>query len=353
MKKIFILLFGLVLAFALTACGGNSETPEAAGDAPAESGTPTYQWKFALDETQNSNQDMMAQVFKQIVEEKSNGAIQLDIYYLGQLGDGDDQGELIQNGAIDLGMIATGATGTLVPESNIFSLHYIFPSDLTKAKEFLRNSEVINGPIAEAFDAKNMHVIGWLDEGFMQWTNSVRPITEPADFNGLKMRVMAAPVITATYEAYGASPTSIAFSELYSALSLNMADGETNPYEIIENMKFYEVQTYLSEGNSDLYVAPVVVNRDLWESLPEDIQNLLLESMQEAYTQYDELHFAAIEEAKAALQENGMELNIVSEENIAEFQELARQADSEFYSIGGESAEQLLADFLAEAEQYK
>lgn len=350
MKKLLVLMLGILLVLGLAGCGSGNDAQDAeATDANAV----TYQWKFALDETQNSNQDMLAQVFKQLVEEKSNGAIQLDIYYLGQLGDGDDQGELIQNGAIDLGMIATGATGTMVPESNIFGLHYIFPADLAKAKEFLRNSEVINGQIADAFDAKNMHVIGWLDEGFMQWTNSVRPITSPEDFKGLKMRVMSAPLITTTYKAYGADPVSIPFSELYSSLSLNMADGQTNPYEIIENMKFYEVQKYCSEGNSDLYVAPVVFNKDLWESLPEDIQTLLLEAMQESYALYDEQHYAAIDKAKAALEDNGMELNVVDAGNIAKFQELARTADTEFYKVGGDSAEQLLKDFLAEAEQYK
>jgi C4-dicarboxylate-binding protein DctP len=352
MKKFLVLLFSIIFLFSITACGGTDDNTEnQAGN--ENSSSPTYQWKFALDETQNSNQDMMAQIFKKIVEEKSNGAIQLDIYYLGQLGDGDDQGELIQNGAIDIGMIATGATGTMVPESNIFGLHYIFPNDLTEAKEFLRNSEVINGPIAEAFDTKNMHVIGWLDEGFMQWTNSKHPINSPADFKGLKIRVMGAPIITETYKAYGASPASIPFSELYSSLSLNMIDGQTNPYEIIENMKFYEVQKYCSEGNSDLYVAPVVINKDLWESLPEEIQNILLESMQESYALYDEQHFAAIDSAKQALEDYGVEINIVPEEGIQEFQKLARQADSEYYAIGGDSAEQLLADFLAEAEQYK
>ncbi len=345
MKKLLCLLCAVLLMLSVTACTGNNEDSD-------EDATVSYDWKFALDEAQGSNQDVYAQIFKELVEEKSDGRIKLDIYFLGQLGDGSNQGELIQNGAIDLGFMAAGAAGSMVPESNIFSMHYIFPSDLQKAKQFLIESKTINETISAAYESKNMHVIDWMDEGFMQWTTSTNPITASDGFKGVKMRVMSAPIITATYKAYGANPVAIPFSELYSALSLNMADGQTNPVEIIEQMKFYEVQNYLTISNSDLYVASLIFNKDLWDSLPEDIKGILLEAVEETRPLY------AIEQEKMSdsaidiLKENGMEVNELSKEVTDEFRELAKKAVDEFYKVGGDNAEQVYESFIEEVKNY-
>ena len=346
MKKSLSIILALLMLLSLSACG-----PKDSNNANGNN-AESYTWKFALDEAKGSNQDIYAQIFKEVVEEKSQGRIKLDIYYLGQLGDGADQAELIQNGAIDLGFMATGAAGTMVPEANLFSMHYIFPDDLDKAKQFLAESTVLNETMAQAYESKNMHVIDWMDEGFMQWTNSVRPITSPQDIRELKMRVMSAPIITATYRAYGADPVTIPFADLYSGLSLHNADGQSNPVEIVEQMKYYEVQSYLSIGNSDLYVASLTFNKDLWDSLPQDIQDIINVSVAETRPLYTAEQKAMSDAALTALTNAGMQVNYLSDDAVAEFRALAATAAESFYDIGGNNAEEIYKAFLEEVSQY-
>ena len=355
MKKLIAGLLFTMMLLTLAACSSTPGTaPNETGTAPTEGSTQqqTYNIKFALDEPQGSCQDVYALKFKELVEAKSEGRVTLQIFYLGQLGSGTSQAELIQNGTVEFGFISCGDVGAMVPEGNIFGMPYIFPSNLEKAKEFLYNSEVINTTIVNCFGEKNLHVIDWLDEGYMQWTNSVRPITSTADMKGVKMRVMAAPILTAAYRAYGADPVTIPITELYSALQLNMAEGQVNPVEYIENMKYYEVQKYLTLANSDFYVASLQFNKDYWGKLPEDIQNIFLEAVQETRPYYAAEQRKLIDAATVNLKEYGMEVNELSDEAVADFRELAKGAVETFYEVGGENAKQLYADFVAEAELY-
>lgn len=348
-KQMAALVLSVVMLLTLVACGNQpAADPSNEGAQPQE----TYDIKFALDEIQNSTQDIYALKFKELVEEKSDGRINLQIFYLGQLGSGASQAELIQNGTVELGFISCGDVGTMVPEGNIFNMPYVFPTDLTKAKEFLREGKVINETIKAAFEEKNLHVIDWLDEGFMAWTTSTHPITSPADMKGLKMRTMASPILTSTYKAYGADPVTIPITELYSALQLNMAEGQVNAPDYIENMKFYEVQKYMSVGYADFYVASLQFNGDYWKSLPEDIQNIFLEAAKETQPYYDAQQKILLDNAYEHLADFGMEINTLDEAAIADFRALAKNAVGAFYEVGGSNAEQLYADFTAESESF-
>jgi len=312
-----------------------------------------YTWKFAIDETQNSLQDHYAQIFKKIIEEKSNGEIKLNIYYLGQLGDSSEQVELLQMGGIDLALTAAGAVATLVPESNLFLMHYLFPSDLTKAKELLHSSKAINEKIATAFEKKNLVALDWMDEGYMQWTAN-RPIRTPDDFKGLKMRVMAAPIITDTYEAYGANPVYIPFSELYSALQLKMADGQTNPIDTIELMKFYEVQDYLMISNSDMYVAAFCMNKQLWESLPQEFKQLISDVVKEVQPLYTVEQTKYVNEKTDKILKGGtMKIIKLTEEEKTQFADIASTTWNKYLEVGGPNAKDILDTFLEEVKHYK
>lgn len=123
----------------LTGCGSEEE---AAGDGAAET-QEAITWTFAHEEVQGSVQDRYAQKFKEAIEAKTDGAVKIDVYPVGQLGDGANQVELLQNGAIQLGINNPGSVGTLVPETNLFSLHFLLPSDMDKAHELVNNSEAM------------------------------------------------------------------------------------------------------------------------------------------------------------------------------------------------------------------
>jgi tripartite ATP-independent transporter DctP family solute receptor len=113
------------------------------------------------------------------------------------------------------------------------------------------------------------------DNGFRQTTTSTKPITSPADFDGMKLRVPPAPLWTSMFKAFGAAPTTINFNETYSALQSKVVDGQENPLAIIDTAKLYEVQSFCSTTNHMWDGFWFLANRRNWEALPKDIQDIV------------------------------------------------------------------------------
>ncbi len=346
-KKALLLSLTLLLLFALTGCGGGGDTQQE-GQNGAEA---SYNWKFVLGESTGSPQEYYANLFKDKIAQLSGGKVNVTIYTVGQLGSGGDQGELIQSGAIEMGFLPVGDAGSMIPESNLLSLHYIFPSDTEKAKEFMANSQVLKTDLPEAFAAKGLQVIDWLDEGYNVWTGN-RPLQTPADFKGFKMRTMASQIIMDSFAAYGANPVNIAYSELYSALQLKMADGQTNPFEEILNMKFYEVQSDCTVANADVFMAALVVNKDLWAGLPEEAKGWFQQAVQEVSPDYNAHQQKMADEAVKELEANNVTVTYLTDEEISTFRELSKKAYDSYYQVGGPNAKALLDKFLEEAKAY-
>ena len=110
------------------------------------------------------------------------------------------------------------------------------------------------------------------DNGFRQTTTSTKPIVSPDDFRGMKLRVPVSPLWTSMFKAFDASPASINFNEVYSALQTKIVDGQENPLAIISTAKLYEVQKYCSLTNHMWDGFWFLANRRAWESLPEDVR---------------------------------------------------------------------------------
>lgn len=114
----------------------------------------------------------------------------------------------------------------------------------------------------------------------MNWTSN-KPLKTLDDFSGFKMRTMQSPLIISSYKAYGANPTAVPFSDVYSSLQLNMIDGQENPIFYIEHNNLHEVQDYLTLSRHAIYVAATAINPDFYDSLPSDIQQAILDTVDE------------------------------------------------------------------------
>src|SRR5690606_11492836 len=123
---------------------------------------------------------------------------------------------------------------------------------------------------------KGLRFLAAFSEGFMAWT-AHKPLRKPADFAGLRFRVMTSPLLVAAYEAYGARPTPLPYSEVYSALQLRMIDGQVNPVFAIQEMSFYEVSSALTLANHASFVTTVAANPSFVEGLAPPRQALLAE----------------------------------------------------------------------------
>ena len=352
MKKSILGILSLVLILALlVGCGGGNNSGSKDTGPSNNSGQETYHWRFAHEENNGSVQDVYVKKFVEVLEEKSNGRIKIDIYPVGQIGDATQQAELLQNGGLEFAMVSPGNTGTLVPENQLFSLHFLFSDNMDINKEVLKTSKALNEMLSEKYLEKNIKVLSYWTEGTMEWTTN-KPVNTPDKWKGLKFRTMPSPMIVAAYEAYGANPTPVPYMEVYSGLQLNMIEGQENPLFAIEEMKFYEVQEYLTLASPSLYVTCTCVNPDFFNSLPEDIQQMILETAEElndfAFEVQAELNGSALDKIKAA---SDIEIVYLTEEERAMFREAAMSAYDVYKDMVGEDGAKILDTLIKEVEE--
>lgn len=351
MKKIIALVLSFILLTSLAS--GCASKPAQSGDAnatPASAEEKTYTWRFAHEEIDGSVQDLYVKRFKEIIEEKSNGKVKIEIYPVGQIGDATQQCELLQNGGIEFGIVSPGNTGTIVPENQLFSLHFLFNDNMDKNAEIFKTSKALNEALSAKYLKKSIKVLAYWTEGAMQWTSS-KPVNTPDKWKGFKMRTMPSPMIVAAYEAYGANPTPVPYMEVYSGLQLNMIEGQENPLFAIEEMKFYEVQKYLTLASSNLYVTTTACNPDFFNSLPADMQKMIVDTVDEirdySFEIQAELNGAALDKIKAASDIPIIELTA---EERAAFREASRKAYDRYAEMVGADGKKILDQLIEEVK---
>lgn len=213
--------------------------------------------------------------FKEEVEKNSDGRIAINIRPAAQLG-GDV--EIIEQTQMNLVQIAIPPTGNLAnfdQKMFLFDLPYLMPNE--EAMKRVLDGEV-GREILDGLEKSNLKGINYWGAGFRNMTNNIRPITKPDDLKNIKMRVLQAPTVMATYRTYGANPTAMAFTEVYNGLQQGVIEGQENPYANIDSMKFYEVQKYMTLTHHTYHTYAAVMNKAAWESLPDDLQTVMQEA---------------------------------------------------------------------------
>ena len=249
-------------------------------------------------------------------------------------------------------LAAACATGSLVPESNVFGVHYLFPdTGIEDVQTFLDNSKGVD-LVEEAFAENNLHTLGWTSEGYNLWCMKDK-ITTPEQFQGYKMRTMPAPIYTAFYSAYGANCTTVAFSETYSALQLNMVSGISNPIAVDYSTKYHEVTDYLIDAGQDLYIFGTFINMNVWDGLSQEQQTMIQDAVKEANTNYNEtyLESSTIELTQKFI-DSGVESVVLTPEERQAFKDIAMANwDSAYGDLYGDRAKQILDILKQEIEE--
>ena len=344
MKKKLTKIFALVLSFAmmlsLAACGGSSSSDDAAADGEMKS----YNWKLSHEENDGELEDIFADYFAERLKENSGGKINLQVFTVGTLGDSSDLVELTKTGTCEFGISNPGAAATIIPEANIFSLHFLFPTDEEKFDLLVESDSKGFAKLNELYAAQGLEVLQWGAELPNAWTAN-KPITSPADFSGVKFRTMAASVISDSYKAYGANALAIPYTELYSALQLGMADGQVNPFNGIYGSGLGEVQDYMMLAYPDVFVFTMAANDDFWAGLPDDVKAIVEQSITEAYELYKEKR---AEEEVRWLNELSEMMEVIeyTDEMREPFKAIAEQNRSIYTDLAGDSGADLLDMFM-------
>jgi len=260
-------------------------------------------------------QNLACTAFKKMVEERTNGAIRVDIYPAAQLGDARTIVEGVQMGTIEMADIENGPMGRFVPEAMLWDLPFIF-RDIDHAHNVLDGD--VGKYVQKKYDDVGIRHLAYNDGGFRYFTNNVRPIRNMDDLQGLKIRVMESKVMIDTINAFGASAVPMAFGELYTALQQGVVDGQENPMNLIYSQRFYEVQKHLSLSGHFYYPRQYITNLNWFNNLSEEHQKVIAEAAKEACDiQREELAKYEIE-MKKVLQEKGMEINEVDKTKFIE-----------------------------------
>ncbi|MEA1927563.1 MAG: DctP family TRAP transporter solute-binding subunit [Candidatus Auribacterota bacterium] len=310
-----------------------------------------YNFKLAHEEVPGSFMDVVAEKFQKALAKNSNGKIHLDIYPAGTLGTSEDLVELVQQGAIDFNFADAGHLGSLIAEQQIFLLHYFFPKDMEVVKEVMNKGDVMK-LLAEEFRKQNLEPLATFTEGWQIWTSNT-PLRTPADFNGFKMRVMTSKLLVADYSAYGANATATPFSEVYSGLQLKMIDGQVNPLLAISDMKFYEVQEYLTFSYCNPFIFTMITNKKKIESLPEDIRKIVEDSAQEIVPfSFDYQTRVNQKELKNMLKEKpSLKVIKLTQDEIDAFKKLARPVRQVYLDMVGKTGEKVLKTLENDIEE--
>lgn len=339
------ILISLVLtAFLASGCSDS--------DTNGQSGAPaTAQWRFAIEEIQGSVQHEYALKFAELLEQKTDGAIRVEVYPYGTLGTSEQLTELVRNGAVDIGFASPGHLGSVIPEVQVFSIHYLFPRDMEIVHRVLSDSETLFGPLADAYGEKGLKLLSLIPEGWMVWTAN-KPIREPADFKGVKIRTMVSPLLLEAYEAYGANPTPMAYSEVYGALQLNMIDAQVNPVFAVEEMGFHEQQSHMIFGYHLPFIASVIINPDVYASLSDEHRQAVVETESELDGFIYETQARLNEERLDSItEEGGTQVIRLGEDQTAPFRELALPVQEQYVEQAGERGRRILEGLKRELEE--
>jgi len=238
---------------------------------------------------------------------KQNIGVTFKVLAGGQLGKSERAYiEGMQQGTIQMSQVSTGPMAGFVGEFDIFSLPYMFRD----TKHF---KKVLSGPIGDKFlamlDAKGMKGLAWFDNGYRNMFNGKRPIKEPSDMAGLKIRVMKSPLMVNTVNAMGGSATPMAYGELYTALQQGVLDGGENAAGNVLNDKFFEVSKFYSITQHFRPPGVVVMSKKTWNSLNSK-QQAAIEKAAAQLQEYEiDLTTKIVKGAMKSLKGKGMKIN--------------------------------------------
>jgi len=250
--------------------------------------------------------------------EKSGGKMKVQGYWDFQLGN-DLQGlQATRSGTVDMVNTSTAPVAGVVPELGVFDLPFLFNSE----KEA---DQLLDGKVGDWFNAKmpaaGLINLAWWENGFRHMTNSKRPVNRLEDFSGIKMRVMQNKIYIDTFNTLGTNAVPLAFSEVYSALETKTVDAQENPFLNIQNMKFYEVQKYLTLTKHSYSPNMLLFSKKVWDGLSTQEQAVLKECAAQGRDVQRKINREQSDASVAFFKSQGMQVNEIPAAEMSRIRE--------------------------------
>lgn len=225
-----------------------------------------------------SAQNIVAEKFKEIIEQKSQGELQVKIFHSASIGNETEILQQIQLGTIQLGIITSGPFDSFDPIVRVIDYPFLF-------KDNNQADEILDGPLGSeiltSLESSGFKGLCFSENGFRNLTNSRHAVSKPADIEGLKIRVMSSALHKSIWQALGANPTPMPWP-IYTELEQGVIDGQENPLWVLEVYKFYEIQKYMTLTRH-VYSAHIdVASLSWWKTLDQAQQEMIQQAMYEA-----------------------------------------------------------------------
>lgn len=358
-RKIALFMAMALTATSLVACGGGSKPAEQpktedskTEEKPAEGAEVADLGDFTMivghAQPDGNPRTVSMDKFAADVEAKTGGHVKVEVYANGQLGTEKEMLEQVVAGTAQ-GM--RGGQFDFSPRLLMFTLPFL--TNTRAEVTALLQSDLAKKVCAEAESETGTIIISLCDAGgYRQFSNGKHQISKPEDLAGLKMRTNGMKTIDMTFNALGATTTTIPYSELYMGLKTGVADGQENPWVNVQGMKFYEVQKYFTEVNYQFHPDPFYVNAAWWNSLPAEYQTIIQECADEMSAYNDQLIDENSSAAKQAIIDSGSEVYTPTEEELQAFKDAVQSVYSQCVSEGICTQEELdeMLKIVAEAK---
>ena len=334
LKRVLVLVFVLMFAFAGTALA-KDYTIKVSLHIPPKVEVPSY---------------MAMLHFKSLVENQSKGRIEVQIFPSNQLGSERESLEGLKMGAHQMDLTSSGAVPNFFPEIQCLAMPYLFSSRAVAWKVF---DGWFGKELAEAMVEKTgMRILGYCENGIRHFVTAKKLVEKPEDLKGLKIRTMENPAHMRLVKALGASPTPIAWGELYTAVQQGVVDGYELPLPLIEFVKLFQVSKYVVLDGHIYDPAFIWINEGYYRKLPDDLRLIVKNAVTEANVveRAKQAYWTEVEAAEN-LKKEGMVLTPVPPEVLEQFRSITQPAVAEFLKeqIGTEWTDKL-QKAIAEAE---
>ncbi len=258
--------------------------------------------KFSHVVAEKTPKGQAALKFKEEAEKLLPGKVKVEVYPNSQLFGDAKEMEALALG--DVQFIATSLSkfDKFTKKLQVYDLPFLF--DDVAAVDRFQNSKT-GQELLHAMEAKNYVGLAYWHNGLKQLSSN-KPLIVPADAKGLKFRIQQSDVLAAQFQALGAVPQKLAFSEVYQALQVGTVDGQENTWSNIYSQKFYEVQKHFTESNHGTIDYVVLVNGKWWNGLPQDIREGLTKALAAATKTNNEIAESLNAEAKKKIVASGV-----------------------------------------------
>lgn len=222
----------------------------------------------------NTPKGWAANEFANRVNKALDGRYVVTVFPNSQLYDDNQAVEALSAGFIEMAAPSSAKFIGSVPALQLFDMPFLFPKIETVHK-------VVDGPIGDEIRAMfierglGIKLMTFWDNAFKQFSDNVRPLIKPADYKGVKFRIMSSDVLEAQMDALGGVGLKLPFAEVYNALEQGVVDGQENTASNIYTKKFHEVQKYLTFSNHGYLGYAVIMNQKFWDELPADVQKTI------------------------------------------------------------------------------